>query len=82
MNKAEQTALEMYPHKVFDNIVGCEVGDSLRAACIVGYHQAEKNTIELACEWMVENLGTYFGHGPVYPKDMINDFRKALEEEK
>ena len=43
MDKAEKAALEKYPHEVFDNIVGSSVGDSLRAACMVGYHQAEKD---------------------------------------
>lgn len=39
MTKAEQTAVEKYPHGTFDG----EIGDSLRAACIVGYMQAEKD---------------------------------------
>lgn len=36
-SRAEQAAVEKYPHGTFDG----ELGDSLRAACIVGYAQAE-----------------------------------------
>lgn len=44
MTKAEQTAVKKYPHGIFDG----ELGDSLRAACAVGYMQAEK---DLALTW-------------------------------
>ena len=39
MTKAEQTAVEKYPHGTFDG----EIGDSLRAACAIGYMQAQKD---------------------------------------
>lgn len=39
MNKAEKIAVEKYPHGTFDG----ELGDSLRAACAVGYMQAERD---------------------------------------
>lgn len=39
MDKATKIAVEKYPHGTFDG----EIGDSLRAACAVGYMQAEKD---------------------------------------
>lgn len=39
ITRAEEIALEKYPH----NVYGGTLGDSLRAACMVGYHQAEKD---------------------------------------
>ena len=39
MDKATKVAVERYPHGIFDG----ELGDSLRAACAVGYMQAEKD---------------------------------------
>ena len=39
MDKATKVAVEKYPHGTFDG----EIGDSLRAACAVGYMQAERD---------------------------------------
>lgn len=39
MDRATKVAGEKYPHGKFDG----ELGDSLRAACAVGYMQAEKD---------------------------------------
>ena len=44
MDKATKVAVEKYPHGTFDG----EIGDSLRAACAVGYMQAQK---DLALTW-------------------------------
>lgn len=44
MDKATKVAVEKYPHGKFDG----ELGDSLRAACAIGYIQAEK---DLALTW-------------------------------
>ena len=44
MDKATKVAVEKYPHGTFDG----EIGDSLRAACAVGYMQAEK---DLSLTW-------------------------------
>lgn len=49
MDKATKVAVEKYPHGTFDG----EIGDSLRAACAVGYMQAEK---DLALTWEDVNL--------------------------
>ena len=39
MDKATKVAVEKYPRGIFDG----ELGDSLRAACAVGYLHAEKD---------------------------------------
>lgn len=39
MDKATKVAVEKYPHGKFDG----ELGDSLRAACAIGYMHAEKD---------------------------------------
>ena len=39
MTKAEKRAVEAYPHDVFQG----EIGDSLRAAYMLGYTHAEKD---------------------------------------
>lgn len=39
MDKATKVAVEKYPHGTFDG----ELGDSLRAACAIGYMQAKKD---------------------------------------
>lgn len=44
MDKATKVAVEKYPHGTFDG----PLGDSLRAACAVGYMQAQK---DLALTW-------------------------------
>ena len=49
MDKATKVAVEKYPHGTFNG----ELGDSLRAACAVGYMQAEK---DLALTWEDVNL--------------------------
>lgn len=44
MDKATKVSVEKYPHGKFDGVLG----DSLRAACAIGYMQAEK---DLALTW-------------------------------
>lgn len=44
MTRAEQAAVERFPHGKYDG----EQGDALRYACIAGYHKAEK---DLALTW-------------------------------
>ena len=39
MDRATKVAVEKYHHGTFDG----ELGDSLRAACAIGYRQAEKD---------------------------------------
>ena len=88
--KAEERALEVYPVEICGYVTECRIGatpkpqdwnEDKRKCYQEGYEQAEKDLIERACRWMLGNLATYFGHTPVYQQDMINDFRKAMEEE-
>lgn len=44
MDKAIKVAVEKYPYGIFDG----KLGDAIRAACAVGYEQAEK---DLALTW-------------------------------
>ena len=53
MDKATKVAGEKYPHGKFDG----ELGDSLRAACAVGYMQAEKDIISIIESRLSELLG-------------------------
>ena len=71
MDKATKVAVEKYPHGTFDG----EIGDSLRAACAVGYMQAQKDTIETACDMLMNYV-----FEEVTP-EMRDHFRKRLEEE-
>ena len=82
--KVEERALEAYPVEIVKtNFDTYEYDENVQAREIYaeGYEQAEKDMIERACRWMLDNLATYFGYGPVYQQDMINDFLKAMEEE-
>lgn len=51
-----------------------------------GAEWADKTMIEKACEWLDQNVvkyesGTRMGYIPFsFIEDMINDFRKAMEE--
>ena len=45
MDRATKVAVEKYPRGTFDG----EIGDSLRAACTVGYMQAQKD-LELTAD--------------------------------
>ena len=55
ITRAEEITLEKYPHDVY----GGTLGDSLRAACMVGYHQGKKDTIERAVKWLQEHAKEY-----------------------
>jgi len=80
ITRAEEIALEKYPH----NAYGGTLGDSLRAACMVGYHQGKKDTIEKAAAWLKANWRDYVwttDNGIPHFGLWENDFRKAMEEE-
>ncbi len=53
--------------------------DALETA-VSSSQSTAKTMIERACEWIQKNCDTYYGFPCVYPQDLINDFRKALEE--
>lgn len=55
MDKATKVSVEKYPHGTFDG----ELGDSLRAACAIGYMQAEKD-LALTCEDVAYIVDTFY----------------------
>lgn len=65
--RAEIAALEAYPD---DRFVDAEYSFMCRGFYQEGYEQAEKDTIERACEYL-------FKHYAVN----LDEFRKAMEEE-
>ena len=85
MDKATKVAVEKYPHGTFDG----EIGDSLRAACAVGYMQAQKDTIERMVEWLKVHAKDYIvnmtGSYPDAPFDAIigeecwDELKKEME---
>ena len=60
--------------------------DDVADAFEKGAYWADKTMIEKACEWLDQNVvkyesGTRMGYIPFsFIEDMINDFRKAMEE--
>lgn len=67
-NRAEDAAFKAYPKSDFNGVETRRKGQ--RKCYIQGYEQAEKDTIERACEWL-------FRHYAVN----LFEFRKAMEEE-
>ena len=63
-----------------------EYHDDEREAFEKGAYWADKTMIDKACEWLDQNVvkyesGTRMGYIPFsFIEDMINDFRKAMEE--
>ena len=53
-------------------------------AFIAGAQWADKTMIEKACEWLKENIWVYINYegcsGEELENDVIEDFRKAMEE--
>lgn len=69
ISKAEEFAGERYPHYEYWG----SVGDSLRAACMIGYEQAVKETAERAIAWLKENANKYIVDlTPTYPDAPAN----------
>lgn len=76
MDKATKVAVEKYPHGTFDG----ELGDSLRAACAVGYIQAEKDITDRA-RFSSGMDGFYYGRGYKQAEEDVWDrIEKYLSE--
>lgn len=76
MNRAEKAAYKQYP---LDRLMDLE-RNAKRVGYIVGYRQAEKDTIERAIKWLCEQVNI----GTIQTDSLIrlgNDFREAMEEE-
>lgn len=81
--RAQYAAMKAYP--IQGKWVGNQYGEwdddinqELRKAFSQGYEQAEKDTIERACQWLFDNFYNY-------DRDLRHaieaDFRKAMEAE-
>lgn len=74
MSKAEEKAVRAYTdHEGF-------TFKEERKAFVKGYEQAEKDTIERACEWLEQAL-THGCH-PCSGSRLVMEFRKAMEDKK
>ena len=91
MTKAQERALEMYPEPefdgYFDDLYVTRQGQAAwnRSKFIEGYEQAEKDLIERACRWLLDNYDNYFDEDgrttSTLNEFMVGDFKRAMEEE-
>lgn len=88
MSKAEQRALEAYPHYTAENVT--EVTNA-RHFFVKGYEWAEKDTIERAIQWLITHADDYIVDMEVsrYKPSNLHvggmcweHLRKAMEEER
>lgn len=80
--RSEEAAMKAYP-VVIEEHTERDLNKPRRLSYINGYEQAEKDTIERACEWMEKNIR--LPHPRKGTDECIvnlNAFRKAMEEEK
>ena len=91
MSKAEERALEAYPYKAggYTQDDGTpyilDSNEGSRQCFIYGYQQAEKDMVERACRWLLDNYENYFDEDgrttSTLNEFMVGDFRRAMEEE-
>lgn len=82
--RAEQRALEAYPENAvivygpYPTTEPCQIDDNkcYRDGFIKGYEQAEKDTVERACEWLIDRASYYMS-----TEAMCETLRRAMEEE-
>lgn len=84
MTRAEEAALNAYPD---DRFVDTEYSSMCREFYEEGYEQAEKDTIERACEWLFAHLPILIDYydEDIYKKadrsEFIKLFRTQMEEQ-
>lgn len=84
--RAVDFAFNKFPFRydAHGDVIDFEQTVVLQCACRIGYMQAEKDIIERAVIWLEEHADEYnlsesaFDH---IEKEMITDFRKAMEGE-
>lgn len=74
--RAEQKALEAYPKSEKYTSSQRLIINDLRDGFIQGYKQAEKDTIERVCEWLIDRASYYMS-----TEAMCETLRRAMEEE-
>lgn len=77
MDRATKVAVEKYPHGTFDG----ELGDSLRAACAIGYMHAEKDVWERIEKYLSERNPTDYATVGWILKNIEEYKKKIMEEE-
>lgn len=77
MDKATKVAVEKYPHGLFDG----ELGDSLRAACAIGYMQAEKDIEARILKFLDRRADSDYAT-VWWIKKHFNEYKKEIMEEK
>lgn len=45
------------------------------------FKKEKKRWIEKSAIWIMNHISDYFGCPPVYPRTMIDDYKKAMKEE-
>lgn len=93
MSKAEEKAMEAYPVEIVGYTTECRIGatprpqdwnETKRECYKEGYYQAEKDVIERACRWLLDNYDNYFDEDgrttSTLNEFMVGDFRKSMEE--
>ena len=84
--RAEERAMEAYPPSVNEHSVeeGFDWNEEYRDVFQQGYEQAEKDVIERACRWLLDNYDNYFDEDgrttSTLNEFMVGDFRRAMEE--
>lgn len=83
--RAEERALEFYPMKDYNKepnyIHSCDskmLDEVYRQVFMLGYEQAEKDTIERAVAWLETNVWEYTG---LDHTELSDAFRQAMEEQ-
>ena len=92
--KAEERAMEAYPVEIVGFTTECRVGatpkpqdwnEDKRKCYQEGYEQAEKDLIERACRWLLDNHDNYFDEDgrttSTLNEFMVGDFKRAMEED-
>lgn len=84
--RAEERAMEAYPPSVNEHSVeeGFDWNEEYRDVFQQGYEVAEKDVIERACRWLLDNYDNYFDEDgrttSTLNEFMVGDFRRAMEE--
>lgn len=86
-NRAEQFARKLYTPWSEDGMSRKDNTEVIEA-CIKGYEQAEKDTIERVCDWLESHLPiivNYYDediHEDAYRAEFIDLFRTQMDDEK
>lgn len=82
MNKLEEKAIERVEELLKDDIFECIVVSDAERCYIEGYKDAQKETMDRACEWLKNNAYFYVNDltGDLDEIRLAKDLKKAMEE--